>query len=290
MKRAMELSSTLTIGGHVSAAGGPSNAPGRASVFSFNTFQIFSKNQMQWKSKPIPGEEVRKFSEEVKSHSMRNTMVHASYLLNLGTADPELREKALNGIKVELERVELLGMDLLTFHPGSSKGTNEKDAMKNIAEVLNEVLFKVQKSRVLLETAAGQGTNVGYNFEQLAEIIDQVNLKDKVGVCFDTCHVWASGYDIKSPEGYAETMDSFNSVLGLDRLGGFHLNDSKKGKGSRVDRHEQIGQGTLGADGIANFVNDSRFRKVPMILETPKGEEGYDEDLKVISGVFIEDR
>ncbi|AKA48694.1 hypothetical protein IX51_05815 [uncultured archaeon] len=286
----MSLSSTITIGGHVSAAGGPSNAPGRASVFSFNTFQIFSKNQMQWKSKPLPEEEIKRFADEVKSHSMRNTMVHASYLLNLGTSDPSLKEKALNGMKVELERIELLGMDLLTFHPGSSKGITEKESLKNIAEALNQVLFKEQKSKILLETAAGQGSNVGYNFEQLAEIIDQISLKDKVGICFDTCHVWASGYDIKSPEGYAETMDSFDSTLGLDRLNGFHLNDSKKGTGSRVDRHEQIGQGTLGMDGISNFVNDRRFRNVPMILETPRGEEGYDEDLKVIRGVFQEER
>lgn len=290
MKSAMSLSSTITIGGHVSAAGGPSNAPGRASVFSFNTFQIFSKNQMQWKSKPLPEEEIKRFADEVKSHSMRNTMVHASYLLNLGTSDPSLKEKALNGMKVELERIELLGMDLLTFHPGSSKGITEKESLKNIAEALNQVLFKEQKSKILLETAAGQGSNVGYNFEQLAEIIDQISLKDKVGICFDTCHVWASGYDIKSPEGYAETMDSFDSTLGLDRLNGFHLNDSKKGTGSRVDRHEQIGQGTLGMDGISNFVNDRRFRNVPMILETPRGEEGYDEDLKVIRGVFQEER
>lgn len=286
----MSISSTITIGGHVSAAGGPSNAPARANAFSFNTFQIFSKNQMQWKSKPIPDEEVRKFSEEVKNHSMRDTMVHASYLLNLGTPDPALHEKALNGMKVELERIELLGMELLTFHPGSSKGTTEKESLKNIADSLNSVLFKGQKSKVLLETAAGQGSNVGYSFEQLAEIIDQVDLKDKVGICFDTCHVWASGYDIKTPEGYGETMDKFDSILGLDKLNGFHLNDSKKGKGSRVDRHEQIGQGTIGADGIANFVNDRRLRKIPMILETPKGEEGYGDDLKVISGIFEEER
>lgn len=286
----MSLSNTLTIGGHVSAAGGPSKAPERASKFSFNTFQIFSKNQMQWKTKPIPEDEVKGFLEEVKKYSMRDTMVHASYLINLGTPDAALHEKALNGMKVELERVELLDIDLLTFHPGSSKDTNEKQSLTNIADSLNSVLQKEQKSKILLETAAGQGTNVGYSFEQLAEIIEQVEMKDKVGVCFDTCHVWASGYDIKSPEGYAETMDRFKSILGLERLNGFHLNDSKKGQGSRVDRHEQIGDGTIGAEGIGNFINDKRFREIPMILETPKGEEGYDKDLKVLSSVFQEER
>lgn len=285
----MSLFSTITLGGHVSASGGASNAPGRASAFSFNTFQIFSKNQMQWKSKPLTDEETTKFAEEVKKHCMRSTMVHASYLLNLGTPDNELRKKAFDGMKVEVERVEQLGIDLLTFHPGSSKNTTLPKALTNIAENLNGVIGKNQSSVILLETSAGQGSTVGSTFEQLAEIMDQVNYKEKVGVCFDTCHVWASGYDIKSPEGYNETIDNFASAIGLDKLMGFHLNDSKKGKGSHVDRHEQIGMGTLGAEGIANFVNDARFRTVPMILETPKGEEGYDQDLKVINEVFSEE-
>lgn len=276
----------LTLGGHVSAAGGPSNAPERASAFSFNTFQIFSKNQMQWKSKPLEDDEVRKFSEEMKKHSMGKTMVHASYLINLGSSDPALKEKSVNGLKEELSRIELLGMSYLTFHPGSSKGITEKESLGNIAYGLNSILEKEQNSAILLETAAGQGSNVGYNFEQLAAIIDQVDLKDKVGICFDTCHVWASGYDIKTPEGYAETMDKFNSVLGIEKLKGFHLNDSKKGKDSRVDRHEQLGHGTIGEDGIANFINDRRLSGIPMILETPKGEDGYGDDLKVIEKVF----
>ncbi len=282
----MSLFDTITLGGHVSASGGPSNAPARAAAFSFNTFQIFSKNQMQWKSKPLTENESSKFKEEVRANSMRRTMVHASYLLNLGTPDESLRAKANEGMKIELGRVEQLKIDYLTFHPGSSKNTTLEKALSNIAENLNSVILEGQKSTILLETSAGQGSTVGHTFEQLAEIIDQVDEKSKVGVCFDTCHVWAAGYDIQSPEGYMETMDSFKSVLGLEKLMGFHLNDSKKERGSNLDRHEQIGQGTLGKEGISNFVNDRRFRNVPMILETPKGEEGYAEDIKAIEAVF----
>ncbi len=285
----MSLFSTITIGGHISAAGGASKAPERASVFSFNSFQIFSKNQMQWKTKPLPEEEVQRFPEEVAKYSIKSTMVHASYLLNLGTPDPSLRKKASEGMQVEVERVEQLGIDFLTFHPGASKNTTVKAALSNIASNLNEIIKDGQKSTILLETSAGQGSTVGHTFEQLAEIIDQVDSKHNVGVCFDTCHVWASGYDIRSEEGYGETMEQFKSALGLDRLMGFHLNDSKKGRSSRVDRHEQIGLGTLGKEGIANFVNDKRFRKTPMILETPKGEEGYAGDLEVINEVFLEE-
>lgn len=288
IKSEMSVSSKITIGGHVSAAGGPSNAPGRANQFSFNTFQIFTKNQMQWKAKPLSEEEAGKFSEAIRETGMRNTMVHASYLLNLGTTNPELKEKSLNGIIEEIRRVEMLGMDLLTFHPGSSKGTTEKQALKNIADSLNTVISEKQHSMVLLENAAGQGSTVGKTFEQLAEMIDQVVLKESVGICLDTCHAWAAGYDIRSPEGYAETMDQFDSIIGLEKLRGFHLNDSKKERGSHVDRHENLGLGTLGAEGISNFVNDKRFRDIPMILETPKGEDGYAEDLKVISGVITE--
>ena len=285
----MKVSDRIMIGGHVSAAGGVSNSPERASKFSFRTFQIFSKNQRQWKSKPLDPEEITNFRSEMKKHSMSKVMVHGSYLLNLGTPDRELKEKSLAAFKDEIERVEQLEIDYLTFHPGSSKDTTVENALKNIAGNINASIREGQKSTILLETTAGQGTTVGYTFEQIASIIDQVDRKDLMGVCFDTCHVWAAGYDIKSPEGYQETMDQFNSTIGLDRLLGFHLNDSKKGMGSRVDRHEQIGDGTLGIDGIANFVNDKRFREVPMILETPLGEEGYEKDLKTIARALKEE-
>ena len=275
------------IGGHVSTSGGIHTSVDRAGHFSFRTFQIFSKNQMQWNGKPLDPDDVRKFREGVKKYGMSGIMIHASYLLNMGSADEELRKKVIRAFSDEIARADELGIDFLTFHPGSSgKDGNPALSRKIVAENLNTVMRKDQKVTILLETSAGQGQTIGSSFEELAEILDNVDLKEKTGICFDTCHVWASGYDIKSTEGYGETMDRFKSTIGIEKLKGFHLNDSKKGQGSRVDRHEQIGQGTLGSDGISNFVHDPRFTKTPMILETPLGEEGYSRDLSVIMSTF----
>lgn len=279
----------MLIGGHISTAGGIYLSPERAAKFSFRTFQIFSKNQMQWKAKPLLKEDVEKFQNEVKSRGMKGIMVHASYLLNMATPDLELRSKVIEAFGEEIRRADILGIDYLTFHPGSSNGTSEKEALKSIADNLNQLIKSGQKCTILLETSAGQGKTVGHTFEQLAEILDQIQIKGKVGICFDTCHVFAAGYDIKSKSGYAETMDRFNSTIGLDKLKGFHLNDSKKGINSRVDRHEQIGDGMLGIDGISNFINDMRFADTPMNLETPLGEGGYEKDLAAMNAALKED-
>ncbi len=285
----MSVTKKMLIGGHISTAGGIYLSPERAHNFSFRTFQIFSKNQMQWKAKPFNPEDVEKFRCEVKARNMKGLMVHASYLLNMGTPDQELRSKVVEAFGEEIRRADILGIDFLTFHPGSSTGTTEKDALRNIADNLNNIITRDQKCTILLETSAGQGKTVGHTFEQLAEIIDQVQIKDKVGICFDTCHVFAAGYDIKSKSGYGETMDQFNSILGLDRLKGFHLNDTKKGLNSRVDRHEQIGDGMLGIDGISNFIKDPRLSEKPMNLETPLGEGGYEKDLSVLNAALNEE-
>lgn len=282
----MSITDELLLGGHVSAAGGIYLSPERAAKFSFRTFQVFSKNQMQWKAKPLSDEDISKFREEVSRRSMKGLMIHASYLLNMGTPREDLRAKVIDGFREEIRRANALEIDFLTFHPGSASGTTEKIAISNIAGNLNEVIEKGQKCTILLENAAGQGKTVGYKFEQLAEIMDLVEMKDKVAVCFDTCHAFAAGYDIKSRNGYGETMDQFDSVIGLDRLMGFHLNDSKKGINSRLDRHEMIGDGLLGLDGISNFVNDRRFREKPMILETPLGEGGYHRDLANLEKIY----
>lgn len=276
------------MGGHVSTSGGIWSSVGRASEFSFTTFQIFSKNQMQWKSKPFDHEDVEKFRQGVMHAGMSSIMIHASYLLNMGSVDPVLRAKVLDAFREEIRRADELGVELLTFHPGSAGDGDRGISIKTVGENLNSVISREQKVRILLETSAGQGRTVGSTFEELAEMLDVVELKDKVGICFDTCHVWASGYDIRSASGYSETMDRFNSVLGFKNLGGFHLNDSKKGMGSRVDRHEQIGDGTLGVEGISNFVKDRRFWDRPMILETPLGEQGYAKDLEKIHSILKE--
>ena len=285
----MSITDDLLLGGHVSASGGIFLSPERASKFSFRTFQVFSKNQMQWSATPLTAEDANKFREEVTARNMSGIMIHASYLLNMATPNPELKAKVLDAFAEELGRADHLGIDYLNFHPGSANGTTENEALRNIAENLNELIVKDQKCTILLETSAGQGKTVGHTFEQLAEIIDQVSIKDKVGICFDTCHVFAAGYDIKTRSGYGETMDQFNSVLGFDKLKGFHLNDTKKGINSRVDRHEQIGNGQLGLDGISNFINDRRLRGKSIILETPLGEEGYGRDLANMLKVYRED-
>ena len=281
-----KITDEILLGGHVSTSGGIYKSPDRANVFSFRTYQIFSKNQMQWKAKDLDSDDVNKFQDSNRQHNMRKIMVHASYLLNMCTSKPDLREKVIDGFSLEILRTDRLGIDYLTFHPGSASGITEKEAIANLIDNMNHVIGKDQKCTILMEISAGQGSTVGHTFEELASIMDGIRDKNKVAICMDTCHTWAAGYDIKTPEGYAETMDRFKSTLGLEKLKGFHLNDSKKGKGSRVDRHEQIGMGTLGLEGIANFVNDRRFREIPMILETPKGEDGYGQDIENISKIM----
>ena len=213
-------------------------------------------------------------------------MRHGFSQPNLGSPDKEMKVKVKDAMQLELSRANALGIDYVILHPGSQKDTTEKAAMTQMSEILDSVLPDSEFTKVLIENAAGQGSAIGYQFRQLSEIIDGVSKKNMIGVCIDTCHVFAAGYDVKTPEGYAETMDRFNSEVGLKFLMGFHLNDSKKEQGSRLDRHEQIGKGLLGLDGIKNFVNDERFRDIPMVLETPKGEEGYADDIKAIESVM----
>lgn len=282
-----KITDVLLLGGHISISGGVSNSPRRSEKFGFSTMQIFSKNQMQWKAKPISEDEVSTFKTEVKRTGLKKMMIHGSYLLNMASSDNELREKVKSAILEEIRRADLLGIDYLVIHPGSGgKESSENGALKNVGTMVNECLESQGNASILLETGAGQGYTVGHKFEQLAAMMDYVDDRKRVAVCFDTCHVFAAGYDIKSPDGYRETMDQFSSIIGIERLKGFHLNDSKKDIGSRVDRHEQIGKGMLGITGISNFINDGRFRQTPFILETPKGEEGYGEDIASMIEVF----
>ncbi len=283
-----DITEILLLGGHISTSGGVSLSPGRASAFGFRTFQIFSKNQMQWKSKPLDPQDVSKFREEVKNRSQHSIMIHASYLLNMGTSKTDLKSKVEAGFIEEIRRADQLGTEFLVVHPGSSFDSEPNIAIRNICEDLNSAISNNQKCIILLENSAGQGSTVGSSFEELAGIMDGVEMKDKVGICMDTCHAWAAGYDIKSESGYNETMDRFNSVIGLDKLYGFHMNDSKNAKGERRDRHEQIGKGRIGDSGFSNFVNDRRLRSKPMVFETPLGEEGYAEDLNHLRKVLRE--
>jgi deoxyribonuclease-4 len=262
------------LGAHMSVAGGLPRAVERAVVHRCKTLQIFAKNANQWRGRPIPRQEVREFRARIKASRIGPVVSHASYLINLATTSRPLRDQSLEAMGDEIDRAETLGLMGVVLHPGCYTAGNEADGLALVAEGLLELLRarKRGKTMILLEHTAGQGTSLGATFEQLASIIAKMNGHRRVGVCLDTCHLLASGYDLCSPEGYASTFTQFGKLVGFDRLKAFHLNDSKKPLGSRVDRHEHIGQGFLGLEPFRRIVNDRRFRGLPMLLETPKGE------------------
>jgi deoxyribonuclease-4 len=258
----------------MSVAGGLPRAVERAVVHRCEALQIFAKNASQWRGRVLPPEEIREFRAKVKASGIAPVVSHASYLINLATTNPALRRQSVEAMGDELDRAEALGLLGVVLHPGCYTAGSEAEGLTLIAEGLLDLLRARRrgKTMVLLEHTAGQGTALGATFEQLASIIAKMNGHARVGVCLDTCHLLASGYDICSPEGYASTFTQFGRLVGFSRLKAFHLNDSKKPLGSRVDRHEHIGQGCLGLEPFRRIVNDRRFRDLPMLLETPKGE------------------
>ena len=262
------------LGAHMSVAGGLPRAVERGVVHRCDALQIFAKNASQWRGRPLPPEEIREFRARVKAAGIGPVVSHASYLINLATTDRTLRRQSLDAMGDELDRAEALGLLGVVLHPGCYTVGNEADGLALIADGLLE-LFAARrrgKTLVLLEDTAGQGTALGATFEQLASIIAKANDHRRIGICLDTCHLLASGYDLCSPEGYASTFKQFGRLVGFDRLKAFHLNDSKKPLGSRVDRHEHIGQGHLGLEPFRRIVNDRRFRDLPMLLETAKAQ------------------
>ena len=258
----------------MSIAGGLPRAVDRAKASRCEALQIFTKSAGQWRARPLPPEEIALFREKVAAARIGPVVAHNSYLINLATAQPELRAQSIAALGEELDRAEVLGLDGLVMHPGSYTSGTEADGLRLIAEGLERLLEQRPdgKTMVLLEHTAGQGTNLGHRFEHLAEIIERLQRSPRVGVCLDTCHLLAAGYDICSAEGYAATFEQFDRVVGLDRIRAFHLNDSKKPCGSRVDRHEHIGKGCLGLEPFRLLLNDPRFAAHPMLLETPKLE------------------
>lgn len=272
------------LGAHVSTQGGVQNAPGRGAELECDAIAIFTKNQRQWKAKPLKEEEIAGFKENMRKYGIRMALSHDSYLINLGSPREDIYRKSVEAFVDEILRADQLDLPFLVFHPGSHLGEGEELGLKKIAGGIEESLSQAPDSRVmlLLETTAGQGTNLGYTFEQLATIMDLVGDKERLGVCFDTCHAFAAGYDIRTPEAYGETFDRFDEVIGLDNLRAFHLNDSKFPLGSRKDRHEHIGQGEIGLEAFRLLVNDRRFENHPMILETPGGDVWYSANLKVL--------
>ncbi len=260
------------VGAHVSASGGVENAPLNAKNIGATAFALFTKNQRQWFSTPISQKSAELFRERCKeyNYSPFQILPHDSYLINLGHPQKEALEKSRSAFLDEMQRCEQLGLDRLNFHPGSHLNQISVDqCLKLIAESINITLNKTKGVTAVIENTAGQGTNLGFEFEQIAQIIDMVEDKGRVGVCVDTCHSFAAGYDLSSAEGFRKSFDHFENVVGFRYLRGMHLNDAKKGLNSRVDRHDSIGAGLLGEETFRILMKDTRFDGMPLILETP---------------------
>jgi deoxyribonuclease IV len=259
------------VGAHVSAGGGVENAPLNAKAIGAKAFALFTKNQRQWKAKPLTKDNIEKFRQncEDAGYLPEHVLPHDSYLINLGHPEKEGLEKSRDAFLDEMQRCEQLGLKLLNFHPGSHLKKIEEDAcLKRIAESINIALDKTKGVSAVIENTAGQGTNMGFRFEHLVAIIDNVDDKKRVGVCLDTCHTFTAGYDLRTKKAFKATMDEFEKIVGFKYLSGMHLNDSKPDLGARVDRHQSIGKGKLGVDPFRFIMNDKRFDEIPMVLET----------------------
>ena len=273
----------MLLGAHESIAGGVSRAFARAEEHGAESLQIFTRSARGWTSPPLSEEERTAFKAEAKRTGLP-AVAHASYLVNLATEDAALRKKSLDGLWEELSRCEALGVASLILHPGSHP--DEQAGTRLVAEAINglHVRAKGFKSRLCLEVTAGQGSSLGWRFEQIAAILDHVKAKARVGICLDTCHLFAAGYDLSSEKGCRDVLAEFDTVVGVDKVCAFHLNDCKKELGCRVDRHEELGVGTLGLAPFRVLVNDERFRGVPAVLETPSPER-YAEALGLLKGL-----
>lgn len=268
------------VGAHVSASGGVENAPGNANAIGAKAFALFTKNQRQWVAAPLSKKSISLFKERCAEfgYEAKHILPHDSYLINLGHPEEEGLVKSRNAFLDEMQRCEQLGLDRLNFHPGSHLNKiSEEVCMDRIAGSINWALEQTSGVCAVLENTAGQGSNLGYTFEQLAYIIDKVNDKSRVGVCIDTAHTLAAGYNIKTPEGFTETFRHFDEVIGFSYLRGMHINDSKKDLGTRVDRHDSIGKGVMGLTTFKMLMDDPRFDDIPLILETPDESVWADE-------------
>lgn len=270
------------IGAHVSVAGGVANAPLNAHNIGAKAFALFTGNASRWKSKDISPEESALFKERCESFGYTPDIIlpHDNFLINLGSPDAEKLEKSRSSFLDEMRRVEQLGLTMLNFHPGSHLNELSIDkCLDKIAESINLTLEKTEGVTAVIETTAGQGSNLGHDFAHIARIIDNVEDKSRMGVCVDTCHTYSAGYDLRSEDGYEKTWKEFDDIIGLGYLRGMHLNDDKRELGSRIDRHEEIGKGTLGEEFFRRLMNDPRFDNIPLILETPN-EELWPQEIK----------
>ena len=268
------------IGAHISTAGGIEQAPLRAKALGAMAFALFTKNQRQWFAAPLDPKACAAFQENCAATGITPDYIlpHDSYLINLGHPDASKRATSLTAFQQEMERCAQLGLRLLNFHPGSHLKQIDLDrCLALIAESINRALDQTSSVTAVIETTAGQGSNVGFAFEHLATIIEAIEDKSRIGVCIDTCHIFAAGYELRDPDAYTATMAAFDEIVGFAYLRGVHLNDSKKSLGSRVDRHERIGHGEMGLSPFQFLMMDARFDGVPMVLETPEGEHWAEE-------------
>ena len=283
---------TILLGAHMSNAGGVHKAVERGMSIGCKTMQIFVKNNVQWQGKPLTDDDVSSYKKLLSESNIAPVMVHDTYLINLCAKDKQILKKSRVALKDELDRSERLGAEYLNFHPGAHLEQGEETGIKLIAESLNIIHEQTTgyKTKSVIEATAGQGTVLGYRFEQLRQMIDLVEEQERMAVCIDTCHIFAAGYDIATERGYEKTFEEFDAIVGLDRLVAFHVNDSKRELGSHVDRHTHIGQGHIGLEGFRLLMNDPRFQHIPKILETPKGPEMLEdvENMKVLKKLMKE--
>jgi deoxyribonuclease-4 len=269
----------LRLGAHESIAGGMYKASDRAQSVGCDSVQIFVKPNRAWAVKPLTEKDVDLFKAKAVSTDIQPVVGHASYLLNLGTPDDTLWEKSIDTLIVELQRCEALGVPYLVLHPGSHVGTGEEVGLARVAHALGKVHASTPDlhTQILLETTAGQGSSLGYRFEHLAWLMDNALDGERLGVCLDTCHVFAAGYELRTPDGYVATMGEFDRVVGLEWLQAIHLNDSKGDLGSHKDRHDHIGKGYIGLAGFRHILNDARLAGLPALLETPKSDDLHED-------------
>lgn len=281
----------------MSAAGGLENAVQAAVETQSDTLQVFVKNQRQWNAPALTTEKIEAYKTAAESAGITPVVAHASYLINLAATDNEIRNKSIRALADEHHRCELLGIDGLVFHPGSHLDDTIHNGVKRIIQALNHIMRQhitrqtadtprtpgQSPCTILLETTAGQGTAIGYRFEQLRDIIAGLDTPENFGICLDTCHLFAAGYDFRTRDGYESMIEQMESAIGVASVQCIHTNDSKKEAGSRVDRHEHIGKGKIGKEGFRHFVNDARWHDIPFILETPKGKDGRGADLDKVN-------
>ena len=268
------------LGAHFSIAKGLQNAIYEAVSYGCNTLQIFTKNASTWKERKLTDEDIEPFHRAIRETKITEIASHTSYLINLASSDRRMHKKSCHALKQELIRSSKLSIPYVILHPGAHMGKGIEKGIQQIAESINRVFDETPdlNTRLLLETTAGQGSGVGHAFEHLSEMLNKIEDRHRMGVCLDTNHIFAAGYDIRKKASYRQTMDTFDRIIGLENLYVIHLNDSKRGFGSRIDRHHHIGEGTIGIQAFEFILNDKRLMKIPKIIETDKGEKGEDWD------------